>query len=284
MRSRSRTTGLGVCTPHPLLNLIFFSSLPSSHSFLLFLLQSGMTHQYCCGAYRKCRFDRPVERGSTVAALTCVCIAEPQPGNTRSILMTSPTPTHCSRLPLLFAVETSSLTQRKEQASGKEQELALKRRGCLRANGEWESFGGRWREADSASGLGLAHTYIHRKGRGEGILPCIVKTSIVYYFAAGFCPVRWKSSDTVFTCAFVDFSWHGKWWNGNKGLCGLASGQQTLGWNTSLTSQAMLFLLLSQRSFILQWTRWRRQQHFLGLLPHQLLSFGMLPLTCTCGG
>lgn len=50
---------------------------------------------------------------------------------------------------------------------------------------EWkerESFGGRRRVADGASGLGLAHTHTHthRKRRGEGILQCIVKTSIVY--------------------------------------------------------------------------------------------------------
>lgn len=75
-------------------------------------------------------------RISTVAALTCVCIAEPQPGNTRSILMTSPTPTLCFCLPL-FAVKTSSrsLSEKKGQASVKEQELIGKRRGCSAANG-----------------------------------------------------------------------------------------------------------------------------------------------------
>lgn len=161
-------------------------------------------------------------RGSTVAALTCVCIAEPQPGNTRSILMTSPTPTLCSRLPL-FAVETSSLShsERKEQASVKEQELARKRRGRPWANREGESFsGGRRRVADSASGLGLAHTYIHRKRRGEGILLHIVKTSAVHCSAAIFSHIRSKSSHAVWSFVFLDFSllkwgwgilWTGKW-------------------------------------------------------------------------
>lgn len=48
--------------------------------------------------------------------------------------------------------------------------------------------------ADSASGLGLAHTYIHRKRRGEGILLHIVKTSVVHCSAAIFSHIRSKSS------------------------------------------------------------------------------------------
>lgn len=42
------------------MNLFFF--ILSHPPILSFLLQSGMTHQYCCSAYRKWRFDRPEEK------------------------------------------------------------------------------------------------------------------------------------------------------------------------------------------------------------------------------
>lgn len=221
-------------------------------------------------------------RGSTVAALTCVCIAEPQPGNTRSILMTSPT--LCSRLPPCVCCWNKlalSRSERKEQASVKEQELPGKRRGCPWANGEGESTGGRRGEADSASGLGLAHTLTHRKRRGEGILSCIVETSIAYCSAS----VSFPSGGKVLTqfCPFL--FWIFPCWNSDEGLCGLASGQEAPGWNTSVTSQAMLSFFSPQRTFTPHWTSWHRR-HFLGLSPQQLLtqSYRMMSFSGTCGG
>lgn len=61
--------------------------------------------------------------------------------------------------------------------------------------------------ADAASGLGLAHIHTQEeKRRGEGILQCIVKTSIVYCSCCCFSPVRSKSSHAVLSFAFLDCS------------------------------------------------------------------------------
>ena len=113
------------------------------------------------------------QRGSTVAALTCVCIAEPQPGNTRSILMTSPT--HCAPASLLFAVETSSLSLGEKRAG-----ISKRTRAGSEEEGppvsEWrgrDCFGGRRRVADAASGLGLAHIHTQEeKRRGNIAVHC----------------------------------------------------------------------------------------------------------------
>ncbi len=112
---------------------------------------------------------------------------------------------------------------------------------------EWkerESFVGRWRVADGASRLGLAHThthtYTHRKRRGEGILQCIVKTSVVFCSA----DVSLLSGAKVLTQFCPSPFWIFLRCNGDEGLCGLASGQQAPGWNTSLTSLAMFFFSL----------------------------------------
>lgn len=76
--------------------------------------------------------DRPAERQHTLAAPACICIAEQRPGNTRSILMTSP---HHSApaLPLcLLLKQARSLTRsEKRQASVREQGLARKEEGLL---------------------------------------------------------------------------------------------------------------------------------------------------------
>lgn len=206
---------------HPYLSSSFSSSLPSSHSFLSLLLQSGMTHQYCCGAYRKCRFDRPVERqhsSSSDMRMHCWTTAREHSQHFDDITHPHsqlPPPSVCCWNKLAL-----SHSERKEQASVKEQELARKRRGRPWANREGESFWGRRRVADGASGLGLAHTYIHRKRRGEGILLHIVKTSIVHCSTAVFSHIRSKSSHAVGSFAFLDFSvlkwgwgilWTGKW-------------------------------------------------------------------------
>lgn len=109
-------------------------------------------------------------RSSTVAALTCVCIAEPRPGNTRSILMTSPAPTLCSRLSLL-AVETSRLSLREKRAGiSKGTRASWEGEGLLTSEWRGSSFG-RWRVADSASGLGLAYTQ-EEKRRGNTAVHC----------------------------------------------------------------------------------------------------------------
>lgn len=88
--------------------------------------------------------------------------------------MTSPT--LCSRLPL-FAVETSSLSLREKRAGiSKRTRASSEEEGPLVS--EWkerESFVGRRRVADGASGLGLAHTHIHtqeEKRRGNIAVHC----------------------------------------------------------------------------------------------------------------
>lgn len=154
----------------------FFLSPPSSHSFLFLLLQSGMTHQYCCGAYRKCRFDRPAERqhsSSSDMRMHCWNTAREHSQHFDDITHTLlPPPSVCYWNKLALPL---SLSDRKEQASVKEQEQARKRRGCPWANWEGESFWGRQREADRASGLGLTHTRAHtqeEKRRGNIAVHC----------------------------------------------------------------------------------------------------------------
>lgn len=88
-------------------------------------------------------------RGSTVAALTCICIAEPQPGNTRSILMTSP---HTLLPPSsVFCWNKLALTQRERNRHQGKNKSKLGRGGaaCKRMKREREresslGGGGRW--------------------------------------------------------------------------------------------------------------------------------------------
>lgn len=100
-----------VCTPPPCSINPSLSSLFSS-ILLSLLLQSGMTHQYCCGAYRKCRFDRPVERRH----ISWHAYALLNHSQRTLAAFWWHHPTLCSRLPL-FCVKTSSLSL-KEKGAG----------------------------------------------------------------------------------------------------------------------------------------------------------------------
>lgn len=134
-------------------------------TFLSPLLQSGMTHQSCSGAHRKCPLiGQQRGRQHTLTAPACICIAEQQPGNTRSILMTSP---HHSAptLPLcLLLKQARSLTSRKKrQASVREQGLARKEEGLLVS--EWRERE-RERENSSVGGGGWLTVLVDRTHTG----------------------------------------------------------------------------------------------------------------------
>lgn len=76
--------------------------------------------------------DRPAERQHTLAAPACICIAEQRPGNTRSILMTSPHHSAPALHLCLLLKQACSLTRsEKRQASVREQGLARKEEGLL---------------------------------------------------------------------------------------------------------------------------------------------------------
>lgn len=60
------------------MNLFFF--ILSHPPILSFLLQSGMTHQYCCSAYRKWRFDRPEEKQHSSSSWHAYALLKPSQG------------------------------------------------------------------------------------------------------------------------------------------------------------------------------------------------------------
>lgn len=243
-----------VCNPVFSVSLFLFAfSHPPSHSFLSLLLQSGMTHQYCCGAYRKCGFDRPVERQhSSSSDMRMHYWTTAREHSQHFDDITHPHTLAPASICLLLK-QALSHSKRNEQASVKEQELAGKRRGCLWANGEGECFGGRWRVADSVSRLGLAYTHGKRREKKKEYcceLRLLLWTLVLLFSLISgakvltqFCP----SPFWIFLC-----------WNGDERLCGLATGQQTLGWNTSLSSQICFFF--TSTSVVLLRARWQRKQ------------------------
>lgn len=180
-------------------------------------LQSGMTHQSCSGAHRKClSIGQRRGRQHTLTAPACICIAEQRPGNTRSILMTSP---HHSApaLPLcLLLKQARSLTSRKKrQASVREQGLPRKEEGLLVSG--WREREGertlRWgAEGDwRCSWAWTARTHRHIQGRQQDLEYCSVLSWIL------FCLPDLKFSSSSFSFSFVSAVLHsalGKWWQG----------------------------------------------------------------------
>lgn len=210
-----------VCPHLPLYSLCFF--IPLFHS------QIGFFPSHCSQGWR---ISITVEltgsvvsigqrRGSTVAALTCICIAEPQPGNTRSILMTSPTPILPSLHPSVCCWNKHSLSLREKRAGTSKRTRASSEEEGLLAS-EWR---GRELQGRGVSWQCLqARTGTHRKRRGEereyccallGLLSC---AALLFSFA-----FRSRSSHAVLSLAFLDFS-HLRWvwgtlWTG-KGAAG----------------------------------------------------------------
>lgn len=138
--------------------------------------------------------------------------------------------------------------------------------------------------------LRLAHTY-KQKGERDGILQRVLRVllcTVLLLFFYLFFILFFLQFGTKFTELYPSLFWILLGWNGDAWLCGLASGQQTLVKNTSVTSQ--LYSSFS-RSFVFgcQWPGCMKKQ--LDSTPwmflfHQLLTlwFYMMSLVITCGG
>lgn len=101
-------------------------------------------------------------RSSTVAALTCICIAETQPGNTRSILMTSFAPHRGPTSPRCVLKQACSHS---ENGAGIGERTRASREGEGPLVSKWRErrhFWGRRRVADCAM-IYDWHTRTHRK-------------------------------------------------------------------------------------------------------------------------
>lgn len=135
--------------------------------------------------------------------------------------------------------------------------------------------------------LRLAHTYT-QEGETDGILQRIVKEFCCgpfccYFILFLFFFYNLEQSSHRFMSPF----WILLCWNGDAWLCGLASGQQTLAKNTSVTSQ-LYSSFIHSAVVRCQWPGCVKKQ--LGstswVFLHYLLTqwFYMVSLTITCGG